>query len=227
MKAWFQAALNDNLSFNAQLGAAYNTAPALPTNTTILYADADLLNLRGSYPLEGGFLTLLRFTAGRLPLADFATEVLSHRVDGVFLDLESTAISLNLGAGYTGLVAKGSSTIQLSKSDLNDYENTKFALASPRLIEQAQAALLGIPGQSSSSRPSCSRTCADGAGSRRRGGHLAGVQRNGDLRSQPRRAREHAVFRRGHERRHPGRSLLRLVLLRGDRADAVIQRRRL
>jgi hypothetical protein len=54
---------------------------------------------------------------------------------------------VNVSAGYTGLVTKGASTIELSKSDLNDYANSNVNFASPRLVELAQIAFLGLPGQ--------------------------------------------------------------------------------
>src|SRR5271165_290151 len=114
LKAWLQASLNPNLSFNVELDGTFNTAPTLPFNTTLLYANADLLNLHGSYPLPGA-LRLMQFTVGRQLLSDFTTMVMSHEADGVFLDFEFPAISVSLSAGYTGLVTKGASTIELSK----------------------------------------------------------------------------------------------------------------
>jgi len=147
LKGWFQANLNDNLSFNFQLDGTFNTAPILPFNTTLFYLNADLLNLHGSYPLPNGALRLMQFTVGRLMLSDFTTMVVSHEVDGVFLDFEFPAVSVNVSAGYTGLVTKGASTIELSKSDLNDYANSGVNFASPRLVELVQASLLSLPGQ--------------------------------------------------------------------------------
>src|SRR5271157_5274913 len=147
LKAWLQANFNPNLSFNFQLDGTFNTAPILPFNTTLLYANADLLNLHGSYPFENGALRLMQFTVGRLMLSDFTTMVMSHEADGVFLDFEFPAVSVNMSAGYTGLVTKGASTIELSKSDLNDYANSGVNFASPRLVELVQASLLSIPGQ--------------------------------------------------------------------------------
>lgn len=147
LKGWFQANLNDNLSFNFQLDGTFNTAPILPFNTTLLFLNADLLNLHGSYPFPNGALRLMQFTVGRLMLSDFTTMVVSHEVDGVFLDFEFPAISVNVSAGYTGLVTKGASTIELSKSDLNDFANSGVNFASPRLVELVQASLLSLPGQ--------------------------------------------------------------------------------
>jgi hypothetical protein len=147
LKGWFQANFNPNLTFNFQLDATFNTAPILPFNTTLLYLNADLLNLHGSYPFTNGALKLLQFTVGRLMLADFTTLVVSHEVDGVLLDFEFPAVSVNVSAGYTGLVTKGASTIEVSKADLNDFANTGVYFASPRLVELVQASLLVIPGQ--------------------------------------------------------------------------------
>ncbi len=146
LKGWVQAAFNDNLSLNVQVNGTFNTAPVLPFNTLLLYANADLLNLHGSYQLNGT-LRQLQFTVGRLVLSDFTTRVLSHDADGVLLDLEFSGISLNVAAGYTGLVTKGASSIELSKSYLNDYTNTSVNFGSPRVIELVQATLLTLPGQ--------------------------------------------------------------------------------
>lgn len=146
LKGWVQAALSDNLSLNIQVDGTFNTAPVLPFNTSLLYANADLLNLHGSYQLNGA-LRQLQFTVGRLMLSDFTTRVLSHEADGMLLDFEFSGISLNVAAGYTGLVTKGGSTIELSKSDLNDYTNTGVNFASPRLVELVQATLLTLSGQ--------------------------------------------------------------------------------
>ena len=146
LKGWVQAAFSDNLSLNIQVDGTFNTAPILPFNTLLLYANADLLNLHGSYQLDGA-LRQFQFTVGRLVLSDFTTRVLSHEADGVLLDFEFSGISLNVASGYTGLVTKGASTIELSKSDLNDYTNTGVNFASPRLIELVQATFLTLPGQ--------------------------------------------------------------------------------
>ena len=147
LKGWVQAALTESLSLNIQVDGTFNTAPILPFNTTLLYVNADLLNLHLSYQLQNSALRLIQFTVGRLMLSDFTTMVIAHEVDGVFLDLEFPALSVNVSAGYTGLVTKGASTIELSKSDLNDYANSSVNFASPRLIELVQAALLSLPGQ--------------------------------------------------------------------------------
>jgi Alginate export len=147
LKAWVQAAFTESLSLNVQVDGTFNTAPVLPFNTTLLYANADLLNVHGSFQMQSGALREFRFTVGRLVLSDFTTRVLSHEADGLFLDFDFPGISLNVGAGYTGLVTKGASTIELSKSDLNDYVNTAVNFASPRLIELVQATLLTLPGQ--------------------------------------------------------------------------------
>lgn len=146
LKAWMQAAFNDNLSLNLQVNGTLNTAPALPFNTLLLYANPDLLNLHGSYPL-GGILRQMQFTVGRLMLSDFSTRVLAHDADGILLDFEFSGFSVNAAAGYTGLVTKGASTIELSKSDLADYTNTGVNFASPRVVEMVQATLLALPGQ--------------------------------------------------------------------------------
>ncbi len=147
LKGWLQASLTDNLSFNFEADGTFNTAPVLPFDTTLLFANADLLNLHGSYPFPNGTLRLMQFTVGRLMLSDFTTMVMSHEADGVFLDFEFPAVSVNVSAGYTGLVTKGASTIELSKSDLNDYANSGVNFASPRLVELAQVSLLVLPGQ--------------------------------------------------------------------------------
>ena len=147
LKGWLQADINSTLSFNFELDGTFNTAPILPFNTTLLFLNVDLLNLHGSYPFPDSALRLMQFTVGRLLLADFTTLVVAHEVDGVFLDFEFPAVSVNAAAGYTGLVTKGASTIELSKSDLNDYANSGVSFASPRLVELVQASLLSIPGQ--------------------------------------------------------------------------------
>ena len=147
LKGWFQASLDSNLSINFQFDATYNTAPILPFNTTLLFANADLLNLHGNYQFQNASLRVLQFTVGRLLLSDFTSLVVSHEADGVFLDIELPTVSVNVSAGYTGLVTKGASTIELSKSDLNDYADSDVNFASPRLVELAQVAFLGLPGQ--------------------------------------------------------------------------------
>ena len=146
LKGWVQAAFSDNLSLNIQVDGTFNTAPVLPFNTLLLYANADLLNLHGSYQLNGA-LRQMQFTVGRLMLSDFSTRVLSHEADGLLLDIEFPGLSLNIASGYTGLVTKGASTIELSKSDLNDYTNTGVNFASPRVVEMVQATVLLLPGQ--------------------------------------------------------------------------------
>jgi hypothetical protein len=147
LKGWVQAAFSDSLTLNVQVDGAYNSAPVLPYNTELLYANVDLLNLHGNYSLQNGVLRQIQFTIGRLLLSDFTTRVLSHEADGLSLDFEFSGFSLIAAGGYTGLVTKGASTIELSKSDLNDYANTGVYFASPRLIELVQATLLALPGQ--------------------------------------------------------------------------------
>jgi len=147
VKAWLQAALNENLTVNVQVGGTFNTAPLMPIGATLQYVDVDLLNLHGEFPVQSTILTLAGFTVGRLQLSDFTGLVVDHRMDGVYVDVEFPFLSVNLSGGYTGLLMKGSSTIELSKWDFSDYSSTNVLFASPRLIELAQFALLTIPGQ--------------------------------------------------------------------------------
>jgi hypothetical protein len=147
VKAWLQAAMNDNLTVNVQVGGTFDTAPLMPIGKSLLYGDVDLLNLQGNFPVHSDILTLAGFTFGRLLVSDFTGLLVAHRMDGVYVDLEFPVLSVNLSAGYTGLLIKGSSTIELSQSDINDYSNASVLFASPRLIELVQAALLTIPGQ--------------------------------------------------------------------------------
>jgi hypothetical protein len=96
--------------------------------------DIDDLSLKGSWPfIEEG--PLLYSTAiGRYNLAEFSSQVLNHKVDGFQFQFHYPRSIISLGLGYTGLIAKHSSTITLSKADTNDQDDSDVLLASPRLL---------------------------------------------------------------------------------------------
>jgi hypothetical protein len=97
--------------------------------------DLDFLYHSGEVPGILGKRSLLSFNAGRIIQSDFTGYVLDHRSDGLAITTTNPAFNLTLSAGYTGLLLKPVSYINMSKGDVLDLiDDTEFR-APPRLIE--------------------------------------------------------------------------------------------
>jgi hypothetical protein len=143
---WFQAAFDDFLLFNAQIGSAFTTY-AYGTPPQLFYVDADLFNLQGTFPTPQEGLALFRFTLGRAPFSDFTGLVLNHKADGFLFEFQYPDSALTFSAAYTGLVSKGASTITLSKADIADVSNASVIFAPPRLVEMVSFSVFSLLGQ--------------------------------------------------------------------------------
>jgi hypothetical protein len=71
-------------------------------------------------------------------MREFSGYVLDHRVDGLRFSLATRWGRLRAGAGYTGLLLKPTSDIELSKLDTADEAKVDVRLAPSRLIEQLE-----------------------------------------------------------------------------------------
>lgn len=96
--------------------------------------DLDYLELRGNFPALIGERTLLSFTLGRYYFTDFSGYIFSHTIDGFTVEMSLPDVTVSTSVGYTGLLLKPTSSIIISKADLNDQLDTTKYLAPPRLI---------------------------------------------------------------------------------------------
>ncbi len=97
--------------------------------------DLDFLYHSGEVPGFLGKRSLLSFNAGRIVQSDFTGYVLDHRSDGLAISTANPAFNLTLSAGYTGLLLKPVSYINMSKGDVLDLVDDTEFWAPPRLIE--------------------------------------------------------------------------------------------
>jgi hypothetical protein len=143
---WFQAALSDSLLLNAQIGSGF-TMYRYGVPPQAFFVDVDLANLQGTFPPVGPGTRQLRFTAGRALFSEFTGLVLGHKADGIQLGLDYQGWSVSLAAAYTGLVSKGASTIELSRTDVTDVADTGVIFAPPRLVETLAVDVRFLSGQ--------------------------------------------------------------------------------
>jgi hypothetical protein len=83
-------------------------------------------------------VSLYRYAIGRSPFTDFTGLVLDQNADGLSMTVEFPIVSVSAGAAYTGLLLKPSSTILLSRADVNDAANPAVIFATPRLLQLVQ-----------------------------------------------------------------------------------------
>lgn len=144
--AWIETTLDSQVVLTGQASATVDFTPSSPSELFLAYADVDLANARRTWTLEGP-VNRVGLTLGRLVASDFTSLVLSHRMDGVFADVEGPDFGINLAVGYLGLLVKSSTTIQLSRADVTDASDPGVLFAPPRLVGQLQGQWLGFPGQ--------------------------------------------------------------------------------
>ncbi|MBN2536227.1 MAG: hypothetical protein JXB88_25320 [Spirochaetales bacterium] len=96
--------------------------------------DIDKLFLAGKWPLIENGPSLFSVTMGRFRFSEFSNFVLDHPADGFRLDFSYPSSVLTFELGYTGLIAKNSTTITLSKADTNDQDDPDVLFGTPRLI---------------------------------------------------------------------------------------------
>jgi hypothetical protein len=143
---WFQGALSDNLTFEAQIsGTLVNNPFAIPQ--FIIFVDPDVLALKGKLPAPEAGLSLFGFAVGRNFFSDFSGLVLSQKADGFSFDFGYPSVTVRLQAAYTGLVQKGASTIALSKADVNDVADQNVYFAPPRLFQSVAVIFSSFFGQ--------------------------------------------------------------------------------
>ncbi len=129
---WVQAALGSSYLLSGQLNFTYTNVPLL------VALDAGSLSLQGTFPLPQPGVSLYRYSIGRSPFTDFTGLVLDQNADGLSMTVEFPIASVSVGAAYTGLLLKPSSTIILSRADANDAANPAVIFAPPRLLQTAQ-----------------------------------------------------------------------------------------
>jgi hypothetical protein len=110
-----------------------------------LWAEAELGlgapdTLKSSEP--GGLAFNARL--GRFFMREFSGYVLDHRVDGLRVSLATRWGRLRAGAGYTGLLLKPTSDIELSKLDTADDAKVDVRVAPSRLVEQLEITLAEV-----------------------------------------------------------------------------------
>lgn len=102
-----------------------------------LWAEAELgLGTPGALKSSDPGGLAFKARLGRFFMREFSGYVLDHRVDGLRFSLATRWGQLRAGAGYTGLLLKPTSDIELSKLDTADEAKVDVRLAPSRLIEQ-------------------------------------------------------------------------------------------
>ncbi len=100
--------------------------------------DLDYLEVSGEAPRLLGEASLVTWSIGRFALSDFTGKVLSHTIDGGFVEMRFPFVSFSAGVGYTGLLLKPVSSVILSLNDVLDKSNVAVYFASPRIVGYAE-----------------------------------------------------------------------------------------
>lgn len=133
LSAWFNTGTENNLVFSIAgsytFSLEYKDAVAAPTHLL----DIDDLRLYGTYP-AGKQDSTVSFELGRYKLSDPTGYILNHKVDGFSVSAGYPSAKVHASFGYTGLYFMPSSTIYLSRADINAAQNENLKLATPRLI---------------------------------------------------------------------------------------------
>ncbi len=93
----------------------------------------DRLEFSIDFPVLGANPFLFGFALGRLVVSDFTGYVVSHPLDGGRLVFRNSFLNVELCGGFTGLLFKGDSLLDMSIAD-NNYSPSLLPLVPPRLI---------------------------------------------------------------------------------------------
>ncbi|MBN2351703.1 MAG: hypothetical protein JXD23_03965 [Spirochaetales bacterium] len=93
----------------------------------------DRLELSADFPVLDANPFLFGFALGRLQAADFTGYVVSHPLDGGRLVFRNSFLNAEVCGGFTGLLFKGDSLLDMSIAD-NNYSPSALPLVPPRLI---------------------------------------------------------------------------------------------
>lgn len=126
-------------AFTARVQGSYVFTPAIP-----VLLDIDELSLKGRIisPEQGP--AAVDTALGRFAFTDPTGVVLNHTLDGVRLGINWSSATVSLGVGTTALILKPTSGIVLSDADAEDRASTDSLFTTPRLIAQAQLALVDL-----------------------------------------------------------------------------------
>ncbi len=134
-------------------GDAYNTPTFLQKDKLALWLEMEIddywrLAVQGSYTfdisepvyLDLDYLSIYRvgeisFNLGRFPISEFTGLVLDHTLDGIRMRFALPGLSMQFAWATSGLVQAASSTILMSKSDVNDVFDPTAFFAALRMIE--------------------------------------------------------------------------------------------
>jgi len=134
LSAWFNTGTENNLVFSIMgsytFSLEYKDSVAAPSHLL----DIDDLSLYGTYPVGKQEGSTLSFELGRYKLSEPTGYILNHKVDGISFSAGYPAAKVQASFGYTGLYFVPSSTIYLSRADINAAQNEEVKLATPRLI---------------------------------------------------------------------------------------------
>ncbi len=143
--AWFQTEMGTHFDFSIQ--GSYTYSIDIP-----VLLDMDSIVIKGSFPYiqneqqpSGKTIpSLFEFQLGRFYISDPTGYVLNHRVDGFGFSFNYPSTIVNVYFGYTGFLLKPTSSILLSKEDINDLSEDSVFLASPRFIGLFNITLLNL-----------------------------------------------------------------------------------
>jgi len=138
---WLRADFSEEFGLYGRGIYIYNQDRPFFADINTLYAGGRFLLGQEEEPY------LLRYSAGRFRFSEFTGYVLNHNMDGLRLNIELPALSLEAGAGYTGLLFIPSSSIMVTQSDFdvqNDPPENGYGLASPKAVEILKVTVPGL-----------------------------------------------------------------------------------
>lgn len=113
--------------------------------------DADQLDLRWTAPDAFASNSVFRGSVGRFAFTDTSGLIFDDRIDGLSLSLDFPSVTTSVSGGYTGLLTKENSAIQVSGDDAIDALDDNEALAPPRIVSGLSFIFPEIIGRQSAS----------------------------------------------------------------------------
>ena len=130
LSVWFSSPLGNDINFFAQGSYTFTTEDP--------YAfDLDYLKIENKSASE------LNYTLGRFLVSDFSGYLFRNKLDGAQVILNPAWGTINLTAGYTGLLFNRTSGVEMTLSDQSDSSG-RFDFEAPRMITGLEVQIPGI-----------------------------------------------------------------------------------
>ena len=132
VSVWFNTGTHNKIVF--YIGGSYTFTLERP-----YLFNLDDFRLQGTFPREGLSPSEFSFQFGRYRTYDFTETVLDHTLDGFTLGFTFPWVTLDVAAGFTGLVLKPVSTVTMTKIDYAEQDIAGVIAGPKRLMGKVEA----------------------------------------------------------------------------------------